>query len=333
MKSKYKFVVIHSDLMSDHQKQDVLVLWQSLCPKNFFNEFIGVSHSEFCELDLAQQDMLVIVDAEHTPLYALDLFLSQNTDKLPMRGFHLTDTAHKPNSEVRYFPNLKDHKIDVIATDHLSQHADSLTDSHLFLGSFCDALKWRKKIEQKFSYAYHAGVQKLTSNRGALFLDRDGVIVLDKRYLFEPEKVEIKEGVVQLISRARAKGMFVFCVTNQSGVARGFFSTEQMNKCHQKIDELLAQQGVGLDEWFFCPFHPDGALSEFKKKSLLRKPLPGMLMQAALKYPISFKNSLMVGDNLSDQIDLRNFNVYLTQGLYALDNAKSDVVRLSDILM
>lgn len=304
--------------------------WTALSPENFFDEVIVLKRGQLKKCPFDDRDLVVLLNDDLTPAFSLDLFLSQARTQEATLGFHFQKGQ---DSNELFFPDPLKRRVDLINASQKSRYADGLGYSSLFYGPYKAALR---PLSQKFEtcdYAYHAGVTQRSALKGALFLDRDGVIIEDGRYLFEPEKVVLKEGVVDLIKRARERGLFVFCLTNQSGVARGYFSVDQMKSCHQKIDQLLGLQGVAIDEWFYSPYHPEGSEAHFAQHSMTRKPLPGMLMAAAMKYSLCLEKSVMVGDNLSDQLDCPGLKVYLTPGHYSLEGAKCEVVQLDQIVL
>ena len=131
--------------------------------------------------------------------------------------------------------------------------------------------------------------------RKAFFLDRDGVVVKQVHYLCEPEKTELEKNVISAIRKLRQKGYLVSVVTNQSGVARGKFTMNEVEAVHRKIDALLAAENEKIDAYYICPHHPD-----FDGKCNCRKPEPGLILQAAAEHDIDISASVMVGDKLSD---------------------------------
>lgn len=135
-----------------------------------------------------------------------------------------------------------------------------------------------------------------------LFLDRDGIINIDKGYVFETEKLIIYEEVVGLIKAANQKNMPVVVLTNQSGVAKGWYKENDVKKLHDFLQEKIRLLGGKIDAFFYSPFHPTEGLGEYKKESLLRKPGPGMALLACDLFPIDFSRSYMVGDKLSDNL-------------------------------
>ena len=129
--------------------------------------------------------------------------------------------------------------------------------------------------------------------KAAAFLDRDGVINEEVHYLHEPAKTVLIPGVAEALNKIHEHGYLAVIVTNQSGIARGMYGEPEMHSVHAKIKELLAADGADFDAVYFCPHPPTAECS-------CRKPKPGMLLQAAKDLNIDVKNSLMIGDRLSD---------------------------------
>lgn len=117
--------------------------------------------------------------------------------------------------------------------------------------------------------------------RPAVFLDRDGVLIEDVHYLKNPEQVRLTPGAGPAVARLNAEGLPVVVVTNQSGVARGYFPEEAVAEAHRRLDELLAEHGARIDRYYHCPHHPDGTVAAYRVACECRKPRPGMLLRAA----------------------------------------------------
>ena len=127
-----------------------------------------------------------------------------------------------------------------------------------------------------------------------IILDRDGVINVDSDgYIKSPEEWQAIPGSLDAIAQLNRAGFHVLVVTNQSGVARGFFDLAILDVIHEKMVQELASVGGYIDEIFFCPHHPD-------ENCLCRKPKPGMLQQIAAKYPIDFSKTFFIGDSFKD---------------------------------
>jgi D-glycero-D-manno-heptose 1,7-bisphosphate phosphatase len=133
----------------------------------------------------------------------------------------------------------------------------------------------------------------------AVFLDRDGTINIEKEYLFRSEDFEFTPGAVEAIRLLNEAGYLVIVVTNQSGVARGFYGEEDVVNLHHYVDTLLRAEGARVDAWYYCPHHTAGR-APYNRGCDCRKPLPGMLWMAAQKYAIDLSSSWMVGDKMAD---------------------------------
>ncbi len=136
--------------------------------------------------------------------------------------------------------------------------------------------------------------------RPALFLDRDGVINVDRNYIYRVEDFEWIEGAADVIKRFNEKGWWVFVVTNQSGIARGYYTEEQMQTLHDWLQAELAKRDAKIDQIYHCPFHEDGTIPRYTKDSYDRKPKPGMLIRAMTDFPVIKERSFLIGDKQAD---------------------------------
>lgn len=134
----------------------------------------------------------------------------------------------------------------------------------------------------------------------AIFLDRDGTINVEKDYLVRPEEFEFIPGAPAAISRLKRAGFLVIVVTNQSGVARGYFDIDAVHRLHEHLQQQLSAVGTGIDGFYLCPHHPEHGVGEFKIECDCRKGNPGMLLRAAMDYGIDLAHSYMIGDKLAD---------------------------------
>lgn len=137
-------------------------------------------------------------------------------------------------------------------------------------------------------------MKKQNSNK-AIFLDRDGVINIEVGYLSTPSDFEIIEGTIEALKILNEKGFLLIVVTNQAGIARGYYTEENLKDIHSKMKAVLKQHEMTLTDIFYCPHHP-----EFTGSCNCRKPNPGMILEAKKKYNIDLDNSYMVGDTLND---------------------------------
>lgn len=135
--------------------------------------------------------------------------------------------------------------------------------------------------------------------RRAVFLDRDGTINVEKDYLYLVQDFEFIPGATEAIKLLNDAGYFLVVVTNQSGIARGYYTEEDVELLHRHINAELNKFGARIDIWLFCPHHPDGRGS-YALPCDCRKPLPGMLTEAARRYDIDLGSSIMIGDKIAD---------------------------------
>ncbi len=134
----------------------------------------------------------------------------------------------------------------------------------------------------------------------AVFLEKDGTLVEDVPYNVDPRLIQLSEGAVEGLQLLQQDQYQLFVVTNQSGVARGYFEEQALDRVQQRLQELLLQAGVHLAGFYYCPHHPQGTIAQYAVECSCRKPHPGMLQKAAIKHGINLGRSWMVGDILND---------------------------------
>ena len=132
-------------------------------------------------------------------------------------------------------------------------------------------------------------------SKKALFLDRDGVINNDINYLYKIEDFEFIDGIFELCRFYQDRGYLIIVVTNQSGIARGYYSEEQFKNLTSWMIDSFAKNKIKLDKVYYCPHHPD-----INGKCECRKPEIGMFIDAKREFDIDLKNSVMVGDRERD---------------------------------
>ena len=140
----------------------------------------------------------------------------------------------------------------------------------------------------------------LMENKPAVFFDRDGVLNKDIGYLHKIEDFSWLDGAVEAIKYCNDHGYWAFVVTNQSGIARGYYTEADVQLLHKEVNALLRAKGAHVDAFFYCPHHPQGIIELYRKKCSCRKPGTEMIRQAAQSYPIDMKHSLLIGDKESD---------------------------------
>jgi D-glycero-D-manno-heptose 1,7-bisphosphate phosphatase len=136
--------------------------------------------------------------------------------------------------------------------------------------------------------------------RPAAFLDRDGVLNVDHGYVYRPDQLEWIAGAAEAVRLLNEAGYLVLVVTNQSGIARGYFDEAAMHRLHAHMEESLQTQGAHIDAFYYCPHHPEGSVKELAVRCQCRKPEPGMLEQAAREWPIDLGGSFLIGDKDAD---------------------------------
>lgn len=134
----------------------------------------------------------------------------------------------------------------------------------------------------------------------AAFIDRDGVINLDKGYTYKVKDLSVYNDAYDGLKELQKHGFKLFIITNQSGIARGFYNINQFKRFMDALIINLASKGVYIDDYFYCPHHIDGTVKEFSIKCDCRKPSPGLIHQAMKKYSIDLERSILIGDKNTD---------------------------------
>jgi D-glycero-D-manno-heptose 1,7-bisphosphate phosphatase len=134
----------------------------------------------------------------------------------------------------------------------------------------------------------------------AVFLDRDGVLNVDHGYVAKPEQFQWIEGAIAAVKALNEAGFYVFVTTNQSGIARGLYSVDDMHRLHDFMKKELARFGARIDDLRYCPFHPEGTIAAYARKSDWRKPAPGMILDLIAHWPVDREKSVLIGDKDAD---------------------------------
>lgn len=138
------------------------------------------------------------------------------------------------------------------------------------------------------------------SGTAAVFLDKDGTLVDDVPYNVDPALIRLTRGAGEGLRMLRDAGFPLFVVSNQSGVARGFFSEEALRPVEARVRELLRGEGVEIEAFRWCPHHPEGTVARYRIACDCRKPRPGMITSLAAEHGIDLARSWMIGDTPAD---------------------------------
>lgn len=132
------------------------------------------------------------------------------------------------------------------------------------------------------------------------FLDRDGTINEEVNFVKSVEELKLIPGAAQAIQRMNALGLNTFILSNQSGIARGLFTVEELNNINAKLLNLLITQNAKIDSIYYCPHHPEGTIKEFSVECDCRKPKTGMILRAEKEFNIDIEKSFVIGDMMRD---------------------------------
>lgn len=143
-----------------------------------------------------------------------------------------------------------------------------------------------------------------------IFLDRDGTLNEEVNYLHRKEDLKILEGVTEAIRLFKEHGYKIVVVTNQAGVARGYYTEAEVEALHLYMNELLKPQGAEIDYFFYCPHHPEHGIGEYGKVCHCRKPATGMFEMAQQYFDVDKAGSWMIGDKLIDVEAGKNYGVH-----------------------
>jgi D-glycero-D-manno-heptose 1,7-bisphosphate phosphatase len=137
-------------------------------------------------------------------------------------------------------------------------------------------------------------------NDFAVFVDRDGTINVDVDFLTSPSQLQLIPRSAEAIKELNDLGIPVVVITNQSGIARGLISEDDLRNIHVALDEMLKQYGASVSAYYYCPHHPDGEVAQYAKECDCRKPKPGMLFAARNDFGYNLQRSFVIGDKVRD---------------------------------
>ena len=159
------------------------------------------------------------------------------------------------------------------------------------------------------------------------FFDRDGVLIKNYGYVYEPSKVKWLKGSISAIRYLNKKKIKVAVITNQSGIGRGYFTEKDLEKFHLFLNKNLKTYGAKIDDFFHCPYHPKAKIKKYRKKTNLRKPGNGMLLKAIKKYKINPNQCFMIGDEKKDFLSAKKTKIkFEYKKKYSLENQVKKIV-------
>jgi D-glycero-D-manno-heptose 1,7-bisphosphate phosphatase len=134
----------------------------------------------------------------------------------------------------------------------------------------------------------------------AIFIDKDGTLIPDIPYNINPALITLQPGVEDGLLQLKNQGFLLILISNQAGIAHGYFKEAAMIQVQNKITQLLKPHRINLNGFYYCPHHPDGNIKDYRVNCFCRKPQPGLLLRAARDSNIDLKKSWMIGDILND---------------------------------
>lgn len=171
----------------------------------------------------------------------------------------------------------------------------------------------------------------------AIFMDRDGTINIEKNYVYKISDFEFIPGAREAILSCNQLGYSVIVVTNQSGIAKGYYTEKDLHRLHQYINESLLELGAHIDRFYYCPHHPTQGVLPYRRTCDCRKPNVGMFQQAMRDFSIDPSQSWVVGDRLrdlspADSFGMKKALVLTGYGKQESKNIPSDVSCYTDLL-
>ena len=134
----------------------------------------------------------------------------------------------------------------------------------------------------------------------AIFIDKDGTLVIDVPYNVNPDLISLAPTAAEALQLMQSEGFLLIVISNQSGVARGLFTENDLPPVSEKIQSLLAENSIKIDGFYYCPHHKNGTVKEYSIDCDCRKPKPGMIVKATNDFTIDLSKSWMIGDILND---------------------------------
>lgn len=140
----------------------------------------------------------------------------------------------------------------------------------------------------------------MTMPRKALFLDRDGVINVEKNYVYRIEDFEFMPGIFELCAEAQSLDYRLVVITNQAGIARGYYTEDDYQELTSWMVDAFGKRGIAIERVYHCPYHPTAGIGAYRRDSFHRKPNPGMILEARDVLDLDLAHSILVGDKDTD---------------------------------
>lgn len=140
----------------------------------------------------------------------------------------------------------------------------------------------------------------MTAPHRALFLDRDGIINVEKNYVYRIEDFEFIDGIFELCALAQNRGFKLIVITNQAGIGRGYYTEADFQNLTDWMLEAFRERGIEIDRVYHCPYHPTAGVGEYRQESFDRKPNPGMILKAQKDFDLDLSHCALIGDKDSD---------------------------------
>ena len=173
------------------------------------------------------------------------------------------------------------------------------------------------------------------SKNKAIFLDRDGVINVEKNYVHRVKDFQFIEGIFELCALVQQLNFKIIIITNQAGIGKGYYTTDDFDRLTKWMLAQFRAHGIGVEKVYYCPYHPTEGVGEYRKNSSDRKPNPGMILKAKREFDLDLSKSILVGDKDSDLEAGRAagvlWNLKLSQRGGVLNRDELIFTKLSDI--
>jgi D-glycero-D-manno-heptose 1,7-bisphosphate phosphatase len=180
----------------------------------------------------------------------------------------------------------------------------------------------KKKVEGKLIKSYFIDIGTYANlkiakqtfgkhfSKSSVFFDRDGVLNYDKGYTHKIKDLKFKKNVFKTLKLLNKKNINIFIVTNQSGIARGYYSEKDFLDFQIKFKKILEKKNIYINDLRYCPFHKNATIKKYKKNSLFRKPGNLMIEDLKKKWDINIAKSFMIGDKISDKLAAQKSKIY-----------------------